>query len=178
MSPSAAIEGALAPFLGRRSIRKYEDRAVPEELVEALLRAAMAAPSAVGCDPWHFVVLRSQDALAEVAAGLTNGRMLATAGVGFVVCGELEKAHDKQLSYLLQDCSAAIENLLLAAHALGLGAVWLGVHPREDRIEHVRRVLGAPPGILPISCVAVGFAAEEKPPRTRYDRACVHTDRW
>jgi nitroreductase len=172
------IETALAPILGRRSIRVYEDREVPGELVDALLRAAMAAPSAVARDPWRFVVLRSKAVRADMARGLPNGGMLASAGVGFAICGELEAAHDRQLSYLLQDCSAAIENMLLAAHALGLGAVWLGVHPREARIAHVRGVLALPASVLPISCIAVGFPAERKPARTRYDSAWVHYDRW
>lgn len=176
MDPSLAP--LLAPLLGRRSIRVYEDRAVPEPLIRALLEAAMAAPSAVARDPWRFIVLRSQELRAAVAAGLPNGKMLASAGVGFVICGELAAAHDQQLSYLLQDCSAAIENLLLAAHALGLGAVWLGVHPRVDRIVHVRQLLGIPESILPISCVAVGFPAESKPARTRYRESSVHQDRW
>jgi nitroreductase len=172
------IESALSPILGRRSVRRYEEREVPDELVDALLRAAMAAPSAVARDPWRFIVLRSQAVRAQIASGLPNGGMLASAGVGFAVCGELAAAHDQQLSYLLQDCSAAIENLLLSAHALGLGAVWLGVHPREARISHVRRVLAIPEFVLPISCIAVGFPAEQKRARTRYNAAWVHYDRW
>lgn len=176
MTPS--IDEALAPFLARRSIRSYEPREVPAEYVRALLQAAMAAPSAVARDPWRFVVLRSAQVRAKVAAGLSNGGMLASSGLGFAVCGDLNAAHDKQLSYLIQDCAAAIENLLLAATGLGLGAVWLGVHPREDRVAHVREVLGIPEGVLPISCIAVGFPSETKPPRTRYNDAVVHYDHW
>jgi len=175
---TSPIDEALANILGRRSIRAYQDRPVADDLVRALLEAAMAAPSAVARDPWRFVVLRSRAVLAEVAAGLQNGKMLAQAGVGFAVVGDLEAAHDRQLSYLLQDCAAAVDHLLLAAHALGLGAVWLGVHPRTDRIEHVRRVLSVPEPLLPIACVAVGHPAERKPARTRYDEAKVHHDRW
>jgi nitroreductase len=176
MTPT--IEQALAPLLGRRSIRAYQDREVPAELVRALLEAAMAAPSAVARDPWRFIVLSSRAVRAEVAAGLPHGTMLGSAGVGFVVCGDLEAAHDGQLSYLLQDCSAAIENLLLAAHALGLGAVWLGVHPRAERILHLRRTLAIPEPVLPIACIAVGYPGEHKAPRTRYDERLVHFDGW
>jgi nitroreductase len=175
---SESIEKALAPILGRRSIRAYENREVPDELVRAMLQAAMAAPSAVARDPWRFVVLRSKEVRSRIAQGLPNGGMLASAGVGFAICGELEAALDRQLSYMLQDCSAAIENLLLAAHALGLGAVWLGVHPREDRIAYVRSVLSIPESVLPISCIAVGFPAEQKSPRTRYRDDFVHYDKW
>jgi nitroreductase len=176
MTPS--IEQALSPLLGRRSIRAYEDREVPDELVRAMLEAAMAAPSAVARDPWRFIVMRAREVRMRVAEGLPNGKMLGSAGVGFAVCGELAAAHDQQLSYLLQDCSAAIENLLLAAHVLGLGAVWLGVHPRESRVDHLRRVLSIPESVVPVACVAVGFPAEAKPLRTRYRESNVHHDRW
>jgi nitroreductase len=104
--------------------------------------------------------------------------MLAEAPVGFVVCGDLDAAHDRQLSYLLQDCSAAIENLLLAASALGLGACWLGVHPREERVAHIRGLFGLPESILPVSAIAVGWPARELPARTRYDEASVHRETW
>src|SRR5512145_233312 len=113
---TSPIEARLATILGRRSIREYEERPVSDEVVRCLLEAAMAAPSAVACDPWRFVVLRSKEVRIRVAEGLPHGKMLARAGVGFAVVGDLDAAHDHQLSYLLQDCSAAIENLLLAAH--------------------------------------------------------------
>ena len=168
----------LGPILGRRSIRAYQAREVSADVVTALLEAAMAAPSAVARDPWRFLVLRSREVREKVAEGLPHGKMLGSAGVGFVVAGELAAAHDGQLSYLLQDCSAAIENLLLAAHALGLGAVWLGVHPREPRIQHLRRVLSSPESVLPIACIAAGYPAEQKVARTRFNARYVHYDRW
>lgn len=162
----------------RRSVRRYTPRAVGDDLVQDLLEAAMAAPSAVAADPWEFIVVRAPETLRSLAAGLPNGQMLAEAAVGLVVCGDLERAHDRQLSYLLQDCAAAIENLLLAAHALGLGACWLGVHPRSNRIDHVRRLLQIPPHVQPVSIVAVGWPAESPAPRTRYRAAAVHHEVW
>lgn len=169
---------ALAHLFRRRSVRRFTPEPVSEASIHDLLAAAMAAPSARACDPWRFVVLRDQAVRTAIASGLPYGGMLAHAPVGFAVCGELAATHDQQLSYLIQDCSAAIENLLLAADALGLGACWLGVHPREDRIAHVRSVLGLPEGILPLSVIAVGRPAEAPAPRTRFDAAKVHTDRW
>ena len=124
-------EEKLSFIFGRRSIREYQDAPVSDELVTDLLRAAMAAPSACAKDPWRFVVVRKRATLNLIADALPNGKMLAHAPVGIAVCGDLGAAHAGELSYLLQDCSAAIENLLLAAHALGLGACWLGVHPRR-----------------------------------------------
>lgn len=165
-------------FLGRRSIRAYSPGDVSDADVTRVLEAAMAAPSAVAKDPWHFVVVRRKETLAAIAAALPNGRMLATAPVGIVVAGDLEAAHDRQLSYLLQDCSAAIENLLLAAHALGLGACWLGVHPREDRMRRIAEILGIPATVIPVAAIAVGLPGETKEPRTRYNASHVHREKW
>jgi len=168
----------LAPIFGRRSIRAYTEDPVDDSRVRLLLEAAMAAPSAVAKDPWRFVVVRRRETLSAIAAVLPNGRMLARAGVGIIVTGDIEAAHDRQLSYLLQDCAAAIENLLIAAHVLGLGACWLGVHPREDRIAKVRDILGLPPNIIPVSVVSIGFPREQREPRTRYSDNYVRREHW
>ena len=165
-------------IFGRRSIRRYQDRAIEPDKVEALLRAAMAAPSAVAKDPWRFVVLQDKAVLKRVSEGLRNGRFLAEAALGIVVCGDPSAAHDRQESYMLQDCSAAIENILIAAQALGLGACWLGVHPRPARIAFMREALGIPESITPISGIAIGYPAEAKAARSRYDASRVHFDRW
>ncbi|MBN1961818.1 MAG: nitroreductase family protein [Deltaproteobacteria bacterium] len=172
------INEAIELFISRRSIRSYQEREVSEEQIRAMLDAAMCAPSAVATDPWRFVVLRTPEQKAAVASGLPHGKMLANASVGFAVCGEIASAHTQHISYLIQDCSAAIENLLLAAHAMGLGAVWLGVHPREDRIAHVSKTLNLPEGIIPISCIAVGYPAEKKPARSRYNKQYIHWEHW
>ncbi len=165
-------------LFSRRSIRQYTDREIPETMLTDLLEAAMAAPSAVARDPWHFLVLRSRDALNSLAGCLPNGKMLVQAAAALVVCGDLDRAHDRQLSFLLQDLSAAIENILLAANALGLGACWLGIHPREERIAAVSRLYGLPANILPVSAIALGWPAEIKEPRTRFNPECVHWEQW
>jgi len=165
-------------IFGRRSIRAYAPGDVPEADLQLMLEAAMAAPSAVAKDPWRFVVVRDQARRVELARELPNGQMLPAAALGIVVCGDLEQAHDRQLSYLLQDCSAAIENLLLAAHALGYGACWLGVHPRENRVHHIRKVLGVPATVIPVAIVAIGRPGERKEARTRFNPAFVHREQW
>ena len=104
--------------------------------------------------------------------------MIATAALGIAVCGELPSAHDGQLSYLLQDCSAAVENLLLGVHILGLGACWLGVHPREQRINALRQILSLPAAVIPVACIAIGYPGEVKEPRTRFNRDYVHFEKW
>jgi nitroreductase len=168
----------LELLFARRSVRRFTGEPVSDGPVRDLLDAAMAAPSAAGKDPWHFIVVRERPALERIAAGLPNGRFLPEAGLGVVVCGDLERAHGRELSYLLQDAGAAIENLLLAAQALGLGACWLGVHPRADRVKHLSAIFHLPPHILPISVVAVGHPAERPAPRTRYRDDAVHIGAW
>lgn len=176
MKPSSA--DPLGLLFARRSIRHFRPGAVDDAVVTRLLEAAMAAPSAVAKDPWRFVVIRSPATLTSLAEFLSNGQMLLGAGLAIVVGGDLEAAHDRQLSYLLQDCAAAIENLLLAASALGLGACWLGVHPRENRMARLKDLLGLPGSILPVACVALGQPAEVKEPRTRYRREYIHFETW
>jgi nitroreductase len=168
----------LNGLFSRRSIRAYQPKDIDADLVRDVLDAAMAAPSAVARDPWHFVVVRNRDMLTKIAEALPNGKMLADAPVGIVVCGDLDRAHDRQLSYLLQDCSAAIENLLLAASQLGLGACWLGVHPREERMTRIRSLLKIPDGVIPIAAIAIGWPAHGKEPRTRYRDDAVHYKAW
>jgi nitroreductase len=163
----------------RRSVRNFVlGKPVPDTLLQDLLEAGMAAPSAAGKDPWHFIILDTPELRARIAEGLPNGKMLAQAGSGLVICGDLQKAHGGELSFLLQDCSAAIENILLAAAALGLGACWLGVHPRPERIEHLRRICALPDNIVPVGAIALGWPAETPPARTRYTGTAVHRGRW
>jgi len=168
----------LKPIFARRSVRAYRSKSVGDDLVRDLLEAAMAAPSAVAKDPWEFVVVRNCAMLAELAEGLPNGKMLAGAPLGIIVCGDMQRAHDGQLSYLLQDCSAAIENLLLAAASLGLGACWLGVHPREKRIALMRSLLKLPETVVPVAAIPIGWPAESPEPRTRYRDEAVHREVW
>lgn len=175
---NSETKAVLDLIFGRRSIRVFEPGEVDDTTITKLLEAAMAAPSAVCKDPWRFVVVRDRGTLDTLAGVLSNGQMLHKAALAIVVCGDIEAAHDRQLSYLLQDCAAAIENLLLAAHGFGLGACWLGVHPRENRISCVREILGIPPTVIPVACIALGKPGEQKPARTRFNPAYVHYEKW
>ncbi len=178
MNTTSTSEAAMAILCGRRSIRVYKTGSLTEELITKLLEAAMSAPSAVEADPWRFVVVRDPAQLRAMARVLSNGEMLLGSGTGIVICGDIQAAHDGQLSYLLQDCAAAIENLLLCAHAHDLGACWLGVHPREQRMGALRKILSLPDSVIPVACVSVGEPGEHKEPRTRYRREYIHWDRW
>jgi nitroreductase len=168
----------LSYIFGRRSIRVYSPGDVGEPAVAKLLEAAMAAPSAMTKDPWRFVTVRNPQTLAQMTAALPGGKMLATAALAIVVCGDQDAALDRQLSYLLQDCSAAIENLLLAAHGLGLGACWVGVHPSEDAMRRLRQMLALPAHFVPVAAIAVGQPGEAPEARTRYNASYVRAEKW
>jgi nitroreductase len=144
--------------------------------VERLLRAAMAAPSAGNQQPWEFSVIRDRDVLVAIPDVHPYASMVPKAQLAILICGDRGKERWPQ--YWVQDCAAATENLLIAAAQLGLGAVWLGVHPLEERADGVRALLGLPMHITPFALVPVGWPAEHKEPSDRYDERRVHHDRW
>jgi nitroreductase len=165
-------------ILERRSIRKYTDEPVSNQDKEQLLRAAMAAPSAGNQQPWEFIIIDDRETLDTMVEFHERGgyNMLGHAPTAIIVCGDLEKQLHK--GYWVQDCSAATENILLAAQSLGLGAVWLGVYPREERIKKIKALLGIPEGIRPLSIISIGHPAETKKPSNRYDGARIHHNKW
>ncbi len=158
----------------RRSIRRYTEEPVSEEQIKTLLEAAMAAPSASNRKPWHFVVVTERETLGRLAEAHKYAKMLHEAPVCISVCG------DQSVSgrFWVQDCSAATENLLIAATALGLGAVWCGVYPSQERVEAISKILGIEAPVVPLNIIAVGHPAEEKEPRTQYDEGRVHIEKW
>lgn len=168
----------LSFIFTRRSVRQFTAEPVADDAVRDMLEAAMAGPSAVATDPWAFVVIRQRETLDQLAEILPHGKMLHEAPLAIVVCGDRVRAHDGQESYLIQDCAAAVQNLLLAASALGLGGCWLGTHPNEDRMGAIAALLGIPETMPPFATIALGHPAEHPTPRTRYDASRVHTERW
>lgn len=175
---NTGLNPELMHLYQRRSIRKYQDKEIDEQLVDDLLQAAMAAPSAVTNDPWEFIVISDKELKNKISEILPYGKFLANAPLGIIVCGNFDKAHQGELSYLLQDCSAACQNLLLAVSALKLGACWLGIHPREDRIKALNELFKLPENIIPIAGFAIGWPAENKEARTRYNKELVHINKW
>jgi nitroreductase len=157
---------AINNIMTRTSIRQYTNEPVSKADIETMLRAGMAAPTAVNKQPWHFVAVTNKEKLAELAG---RRGMIKQAGVAIVVCGNLDKAmQGPAQAFWIQDCSAATENILLAANALGLGAVWTGCYPMEDRVAEVSKVLKLPETIVPLCVIAIGHPAEQPTPKDKW----------
>lgn len=166
----------LKAILTRRSIRKYSEKNIPEEYYEILLKAAMHAPSGRNRQPWHFIIINDRNVLKKLADVNPSWRMLEEAATAIVVCGDLQVEESE--SFILQDCSAATQNILLAAHELGLGTVWLGVHPREERLKPLMEILRVPEHIIPVSMVSIGKPDEDREQPDRYNLERIHQDKW
>lgn len=162
----------MKAILERRSIRKYTEEKVPMEAVKELLKAAMQAPSAGNAQPWEFIVVDDKAKLTEVTKIHKYAFMLPTASYGIVVCANLNKELYK--GYWPQDCSAAVENILIKAQDMGLGAVWLGVYPEEDRVTGLRKIFNINENVVPFAIVSIGYPNEQKKVEDRYDEAKVH----
>lgn len=163
-------------IINRKSVRKFQDKQVQEEIVEELLRAGMQAPSAGNEQPWVFVVLRDKETMEKITQVHPYAKMLLEADVAIVVCGELSR--EKFPGFWVQDCSAVTENILIAAQDMGLGAVWLGVYPMEDRVGGIKQILDLPVDVIPLSIVPIGYPDEIKEAADRFDRTRIHFDRW
>jgi len=156
-------------IMTRTSIRQYMDQPISADTIETLLRAGMAAPTAVNKQPWHFVAVTDKDILAQLATANPNAGMMAKAPLAIIVCGDMQKTLEGQgRAFWIQDCSAATENILLAAHALGLGGVWTGLYPNDERVAAVREILKAPEYIVPLCAIVLGYPAEQPEPKDKW----------
>lgn len=161
----------------RRSIRKYTDQQVEPEKLDLLLKAGMAAPSAMNCKPWEFVVITDSEKLSQFRSRLIFGNRNAPAAI--VVCGNPSLSLNPAARlFWVQDCSLAGENILIAAESLGLGTVWVGVHPVGEFVRVVREIAGLPKRVTPLGLIYVGYPMEDKPARTQYDERRVHWQKY
>ena len=170
------INPAIENIMTRMSVRSYTDRQVSTDTVEVLLRAAMAAPTAVNKQPWHFFVVRDEKLRNAIADSLEYGKhALREASVAIVVAGDSTRflEGEEASGFWVEDCSAAAENLLLAAHSMGLGAVWCGVYPISERVNMLRKLLGAGDNIVPMCIIPVGYPSGENTPKDKWDTAKV-----
>lgn len=167
--PSNTSEVVVNNIFSRTSIRQFTPTPVPASAIDTLLRAAMSAPTARNQQPWHFVVVQDTAQISALRNTSRHSGPLSTATLAIAVCGNLDKALEGEAQpYWIQDTSAATENLLLAAHAIGLGAVWTGVYPIQERVDAVSEVLQLPKQIVPMAVVALGYPAEQPQPKDKW----------
>lgn len=171
-------DAVLDNIHARKSVRQFTSEEVSENQIEVMLRAAMAAPSAVNQQPWRFIVVTGRERLDNLSEGLPYAKMLKQATLAIVVCGETTWRNGQDNPYWSQDCSAATQNLLLAAESLGLGAVWTAVYPDRDRVEWVTTTLEIPNGVLPLCVVPIGYPAGDTQPRDKWKPENIHYDKW
>ncbi len=172
------MDQIIETIFKRRSIRRYKPQEVEREKLILLLKTAMAAPNAANFQPWEFIVVTDQDVLRKLQTKLWAGRYHAPAAI--VVCGNLKIGTNKTtgLGYWVQDCSAAAENICIAAVGLGLGTVWIGVYPLPSVIKPVSKICNLPEDIIPLCVIYVGYPAEDKLPRTQYDEHHVYWQQY
>ncbi len=170
---------AMECILSRTSIRDFSDSPVTPAEVTKLLAAGMAAPSAVNMQPWMFEIVDRRELLDALAEKLPYAKMLKNAPLAILVCGDLRKTLDqREREYWVEDCSAAAQNILLAAHALGMGAVWTAVHPVGSRIDAVQSLLNMPDYLIPLNVIPVGYPAEGSAPKQKWDESKIHWNAW
>ena len=166
-------KAVLENIAERKSVRKYLNKSVEEDKIDAMVKAGMAAPSGMDRRPWEFVVVTDREALDSMAAKLPYAKMLTNAPLAIVVCGDTTRS-----SYWYLDCSAATQNVLLAAEALGLGAVWTAAYPYEDRIDVVRQNTGLPENIVPLCVIPIGYPDGPQKAKDKFDPQRVHRNKY
>src|SRR6056297_960395 len=160
----------------RRSIREYKKQPVPDKMITKIIKAGMAAPSAGNEQPWHFIVITDSDIKREIMEVHSYADMLIHAPASILVCGNTKLA--KHGEFWVQDCSAATENMLLMITLLGLGGVWLGVYPREKRVQGLKDIFDLPDNIIPFSLISFGYPNNKKREHNRYLKDRVHYNKW
>lgn len=169
----------IEDIMTRTSVRSYSGKAVESEQLDTLLRAAMAAPTAGNKQPWRFVVIDSQDLLDSISSNFNSMKMATTASVAVVMCGDVTATFEGEgQDYWIEDVSAASENLLLAAHAIGLGAVWCGIYPMTERVNKFSAMLNLPENIIPMACICIGYPSGETTPKDKWKPEYIHYNSW
>mgnify|MGYP001358431941 CR=1 FL=1 len=160
----------------RRSIRKYKDIDVDDSIVREIIKAGMNAPSAGDEQPWHFIIVNEHDKLVKINEAHPHSKMLLHAKTAIVICGDLSL--EKYDGFWVQDCAAAVQNMLLMIDYKGLGSVWLGVYPRKDRIDGIRKIFNLPENVIPFAVLPVGYPDETKPENNKFVESKIHVNIW
>jgi nitroreductase len=166
----------LEAIFNRRSIRQYSAEEIPEYMLMTIIKAGMYAPSAVNKQPWHFIVFRNRETMKKIMTFHRNAFMLGEANAAILICWDEQLQHD--IGYGPLDCSAATQNMLLAAYSLGLGSVWIGIYPRINRMESIHGLFELPVHIKPMAIVSLGYPAEKKPMPIRFNQDRIHFEKW
>lgn len=166
----------MKAILTRRSVRKYTKEPITDDTIQKLIIAAVSAPSAGNEQPWHFVIIDDKKILDKIPGIHPYAQMLKDAQKAILVCGDLNL--EKFKGFWMIDCAAATENILIAARAMGLGACWIGVYPREERTRELRNVIKTPPNIIPFSLISLGYPTEKQTKVDRYSKSRVHHNKW
>ena len=177
--PTIMTNKAIDNIMTRVSVREFTGEKISAEQIDTLLRAAMAAPSAINKQPWAFIVVTDEQIISCLGEALPYSRCSNHPACAIIPCGDLSKAIEGEMgAFWINDVSAATENLLLAAHAMGLGAVWTGLHPDMKRAALVQEMLGLPGHIVPLCVVPVGIPAENPAVKDKYIPANIHYNGW
>lgn len=168
----------LSTIFNRKSVRNFTNDPVSKEQINILLQAGMAAPSARNMQPWAFVAITERTILDPLAEQLPYAKMLIQAQAAIVVCGNLQKLNDMETEYWIMDCSAATENILLAAEAIGLGAVWTAAYPKQDRVEAVTKTLKLPEHVIPLCVIPIGVPTGVDQPKDKFNTENIHWEKW
>ncbi|WP_337866927.1 nitroreductase family protein [Ignavibacterium sp.] len=163
-------------IINRRSIRKYKFGKIEEEKINQLLRAAMFAPSAMNLQPWHFIVINNENVLEETVKSIPHAEMIKQSGNAILVCGDISL--EKNESWLIQNCSAAVQNILLAAYNLQFGSCWIAVHGMPDVVRNIIKQFNLPQNIIPIALVALGYPDETITAEERFKQDKIHYNKW
>lgn len=171
-------EAVIENIMTRTSIRQFTDKKIASDTLETILKAGFAAPSAMNKQPWAFVLVTEREMLDSLLS-VHPWSNLKTAAAAIIVCGDMQKTIEGPgAAYWVQDCSAATENILLAAHAFGLGAVWCGVYPNLEVLPSIKRVLDLPEYITPLNIISMGYPAQNPEPKNKWNEEVVHYQKW
>lgn len=174
--PATSDMDALTAIFTRRSVRKYSNQPVSDATVKLLLQAAMSAPSAKNAQSWEFIVIRDKKTLQQIPGFHPFSKQIPDAQVAIVVCGNTKL--EATQGHWIPDCSNASMNILLAAHSLGLGAVWTTFYPYPDRTAGIRKLLNLPDHIMPLNIIPLGYPVEKRMYQDRFNPAKIHNETW